>query len=114
MLSILCLAFLGCDQYNIVENKTIYGLWEYRFSYNEFENDWEEVDTPLWALISEQFYKERFSQYSNTDSNCFSDWTVIDNSSVSRSWSINGMTLLLPIFRWIWKLLQLLKHIKIL
>ena len=48
------------------------------------------MDTPLWALISEQFYKERLSQYSNTDSTCFSDWTVIDNSSVSRSWSING------------------------
>ena len=90
LLSILCLTFLGCDQSNIVENKTIYGLQEYRFSYNEFENDWEEVNTPLWALISEEFYKERFSQYSNTDSVCYSDWTVIDNSSESRSWSIDG------------------------
>ena len=90
LLSILCLTFLGCDQSNIVENKTIYGLQEYRFSYNEFENDWEEVNTPLWALISEEFYKERFSQYSNTDSVCYSDCTVIDNSSESRSWSING------------------------
>jgi len=90
LLLILWLAVLGCNQSDTYKDKTIYGLWEYRFSYNEFENDWEEVNSPLWALISEEFYKERFSQYSNTDSICYSDWTVIDNSSESRSWAIDG------------------------
>ena len=49
-------------------------------------------DDPIGAvnLSGLQQVKERFSQYSNTDSICYSDWTVIDNSSKSRSWSING------------------------
>ena len=48
------------------------------------------MNAPLWDLISEKFYKERFSQYSNTDSICYSYLTVIDNSSELRGWSIDG------------------------
>ena len=49
-------------------------------------------DDPIGAvnLSGLQQVKERFSQYSNTDSICYSDWTVIGNSSESRSWSIDG------------------------
>ena len=90
LLPILGLAILGCKQSDTIENKTIYGLWEYRFSYDEFENEWEELNTPIWSSISEEYHKERFSQYSNSDSICYSDWTVIDNSSESSSWSIVG------------------------
>ena len=90
LLIILCLVILGCNQSNIIENKTIHGLWEYRFSYDQSENEWNELDTPYWSLISEEHHKERFSRYSNTDSSCYLDWTVIDNSSESRGWSIDG------------------------
>ena len=84
------LAVLGCNQLDTLEKKTIYGLWEYRFSYNEFENEWEELNAPIWSSISEENHKERFSQYSNSDSLCYTDWIIIDNSSESRSWSIVG------------------------
>ena len=55
LLPILGLAILGCKQSDTIENKTIYGLWEYRFSYDEFENEWEELNTPIWSSISAPF-----------------------------------------------------------
>ena len=84
------LAISGCNQSDSFKNKIIYGLWEYRFSYNEFENEWEELNTPYWSFISKGSHKERLSRYSNSDSLCYLDWTVIDNSSELRSWSIVG------------------------
>ena len=98
LLLILPLLFwLGCEDESEDESEDdsiapIYGLWEWRYFYNE---DWEESTTiNWWSLLSEDNYSERYLHDIDTDSACYSDWSIVDDDSTSwgvpSSWEISG------------------------
>ena len=98
ILLILPLLFwLGCEDESEDESEDdsiapIYGLWEWRYFYNE---DWEESTTiNWWSLLSEDNYSERYLHDIDTDSACYSDWFIVDDDSTSSgttsSWEIFG------------------------
>ena len=65
----------------------IYGLWEWRYYYNDNSNSWDTTETDTaWSLLSEENYFERYLNNFDTDSSCYSDW-AINNST---SWEISA------------------------
>ena len=65
----------------------IYGLWEWRYYYNDNSNSWDTTETATWwSLLSEENYFERYLNNFDTDSSCYSDWAIVN----STSWEISA------------------------
>jgi len=100
LLIILPLLFwLGCEDESeggtIPDDAPIYGLWEWRYYYNQEFDDWEEITTiNWWSLLSEENYSENFLLNFDTDSACYSDWIIVDDGSTSvgipTNWEISA------------------------
>ena len=95
LLLILPLLFwLGCEDEGVDDSiAPIYGLWEWRYYYvNDSLITYEPVR--WWSLLSEDNYSERFLHDIDTDSACYSDWSIVDDDSTSwgvpSSWEISG------------------------
>ena len=93
LLIIPLLIWVACEDSSKDDSSSIYGLWEWRYNYDGPSGNW--VDFPgyeWWSKLSAENYSERFLFYANSDSSCFSDWSIIDDSSgiYSASWDIFG------------------------
>ena len=67
----------------------IYGLWEWRYYYNDNSNSWDTTETDTaWSLLSEENYTERYLRHPDTDSSCYTDWGI--NNSIINSWEISA------------------------
>ena len=65
----------------------IYGLWEWRYYYNDNSDSWDTTETATWwSLLSEENYFERYLNNFDTDSSCYSDWAIVN----STSWEISA------------------------
>ena len=101
LLPILLIWFWGCEdsESNVSDNdsnqpdfKIISGLWEWRYWYDSDESDWSIfTEGPTWwSLISEESYRERYLRFWDSDTLCYTDWTLVQDSMSIYSWELFG------------------------
>ena len=88
----MSLVSISCEDESEGESEgeaPIYGLWEWRYYYNDNSDSWDTTETATWwSLLSEENYFERYLNNFDTDSSCYSDWG--SNNSVINSWEISA------------------------
>ena len=84
------LIWISCEDSSKDDSSSIYGLWEWRYTYT---GNWDELSpTDWWSDISAESYSERFLQNANSDSSCYTEWEIIKDSlgSAAVDWDIIG------------------------
>ena len=86
----MSLVSISCEDESEGESEgeaPIYGLWEWRYYYNDNSDSWDTTETATWwSLLSEENYFERYLNNFDTDSSCYSDWAIVN----STSWEISA------------------------